>query len=40
MKCINCKFYINGKCTYPEKIYTEEYIFEDGKIVGCRRGRL
>jgi len=40
MRCINCKFYMNGKCTYPTRISVEDYVFEDGKIVGCKKGRL
>jgi len=42
MRCEKCKFFDKRirKCTYPTFIYSDEYIFEGRKIVGCKRGRV
>ena len=40
IKCEQCKFWNNGKCTYPSKIGADEYIIKDGKIIACKKFQL
>ena len=40
VKCSECMFYEEGKCTYPSAIYFDDCLFsEDGSVIGCKKGR-
>jgi hypothetical protein len=38
-KCVECFFWVEDTCSYPTIIYPAEFDINDGKIVGCRKGK-
>lgn len=41
MECKNCKYFVDGKCTYQEWICWVRYDFKTGTgrgIIGCKYG--